>query len=231
MRSAMMLSWMSVVPPPIVSARVSSTWRAQCAPSGAPSADRRPPPAASAPRRRTSPAQLGDLLGVPHAEQLAHAAGGARLGAGQLLERHPQPQQRRCVALARPACRPAPSGGLLRPAPGRTARAARARREPNVHDCDSDTRSLASVVRATRQPPLTSPTTQSSGTNTSSRKTSLKSASPVISRSGRTSTPGERHVDQEVGDPVVPGRRRVGAGDADAPRRPAWPARSRSSGR
>ena len=63
--------------------------------------------------------------------------------------------------------------------------------QPKVQDCDSDTRSLASVVRATRQPPLTSPTTQSSGTKTSSRKTSLNMASPVISRSGRTSTPGE----------------------------------------
>ena len=63
--------------------------------------------------------------------------------------------------------------------------------DPKVHVCDSDTRSFASVVLATRQPPLTSPTTQSSGTNTSSRKTWLKRESPVISRSGRTSTPGE----------------------------------------
>ena len=47
------------------------------------------------------------------------------------------------------------------------------------------------MLRATFQPPLTSPTTQSSGTNTLSRKTSLNSASPVISRSGRTSMPGE----------------------------------------
>src|SRR5487761_1877542 len=30
------------------------------------------------------PAALADLLGMPHAEQLAHAGGGARLGPGQL---------------------------------------------------------------------------------------------------------------------------------------------------
>jgi hypothetical protein len=51
------------------------------------------------------------------------------------------------------------------------------------------TRSLARVVRASFQPSSTSPTTIASGTNTSSRKTSLKSALPVISRSGRTSMP------------------------------------------
>ena len=62
--------------------------------------------------------------------------------------------------------------------------------DPNAHDLDSDTRSLASVVLATRQPPFTGPTTQSSGTKTSSRNTWLNSESPVISRSGRTSTPG-----------------------------------------
>ncbi|CFR96012.1 Uncharacterised protein [Mycobacterium tuberculosis] len=52
------------------------------------------------------------------------------------------------------------------------------------------TRSLASVVRASRQPSFTAPTTISSGTNTLSRKTSLNSESPVISRSGRISIPG-----------------------------------------
>ncbi|CNM68723.1 Uncharacterised protein [Mycobacterium tuberculosis] len=52
-------------------------------------------------------------------------------------------------------------------------------------------RSLASVVRASRQPSLTVPTTISSGTNTLSRKTSLNSESPVISRSGRISMPGD----------------------------------------
>src|SRR6478735_8475265 len=49
------------------------------------------------------------------------------------------------------------------------------------------TRSLASVVRANGQPPSTGPTTMSSGTKRSSKKTSLKRASPVISRRGRMS--------------------------------------------
>ena len=52
------------------------------------------------------------------------------------------------------------------------------------------TLSLPSVARATVQPPSTGPTTSSSGTKTSSKKTSLKSDEPVACLSGRTSTPG-----------------------------------------
>ena len=51
-------------------------------------------------------------------------------------------------------------------------------------------RSLASVVFATRQPSCSGPMRFSTGTSTSSKKTSLNSLSPVIWRSGRTSTPG-----------------------------------------
>ena len=63
---------------------------------------------------------------------------------------------------------------------------------PKVAPDDIDTRSLASVSRASPQPPLTSPITQSSGTNTSSKNTSLNMAAPVSSRSGRMSSPGVR---------------------------------------
>ncbi|HEV8566863.1 MAG TPA: hypothetical protein VGQ92_07155 [Actinoplanes sp.] len=52
------------------------------------------------------------------------------------------------------------------------------------------TRSFISVVRATRQPSPTSPRRRESCSRTSVRNTSLNSASPVICRSGRTSTPG-----------------------------------------
>ena len=52
------------------------------------------------------------------------------------------------------------------------------------------TRSFISVVCATFQPSPTSPSRWLSGIRTSVRKTSLNSASPVIWRSGRTSTPG-----------------------------------------
>ena len=52
--------------------------------------------------------------------------------------------------------------------------------------------SLASVVRATGQPWSSSPTTSVIGTRTSVRNTSLKCAAPLIWRSGRTSTPGDR---------------------------------------
>ena len=52
--------------------------------------------------------------------------------------------------------------------------------------------SLASVVRATAQPPCTSPTTFSAGMRTSVKNTSLKCDSPVACTSGRISTPGVR---------------------------------------
>ena len=45
------------------------------------------------------------------------------------------------------------------------------------------------VVRASGHPPSTSPITQSSGTNTSSKNTSLNISIPVSSRRGRMSRP------------------------------------------
>ena len=51
------------------------------------------------------------------------------------------------------------------------------------------TLSLPRVARATVQPPSTGPTTSSSGTKTSLKKTSLNSEVPVVILSGRTSTP------------------------------------------
>ncbi len=51
------------------------------------------------------------------------------------------------------------------------------------------TRSFISVAVATFQPPPTAPIRSESGIATSVRKTSLNSASPVIWRSGLTSTP------------------------------------------
>ena len=62
---------------------------------------------------------------------------------------------------------------------------------PKVDPEDIETRSLARVIRARPQPPLTSPITQSSGTKTSSKKTSLNMAAPVSSRRGRMSSPAE----------------------------------------
>ena len=52
-------------------------------------------------------------------------------------------------------------------------------------------RSFMRVVSDTRQPSPTAPMRAASGTRTSVMYTSLNSASPVIWRSGRTSTPGE----------------------------------------
>ena len=53
-------------------------------------------------------------------------------------------------------------------------------------------RSCSSVVIATCQPWPSSPSRLPAGTSTSVKKISLNSASPVICRSGLTSTPGER---------------------------------------
>ncbi len=77
-------------------------------------------------------------------------------------------------------------------------------------------RSCSSVVIATCQPPPISPSTFSCGTSTSVKKISLNSDSPVIWRSGRTSTPGRLHVDDQVGEPVVALRVGVAAGEEDA---------------
>ena len=52
-------------------------------------------------------------------------------------------------------------------------------------------RSCLRVERETCQPLPRSPTIESLGTRTFSRNTSLKSASPVICRRGRTSMPGD----------------------------------------
>jgi hypothetical protein len=53
-----------------------------------------------------------------------------------------------------------------------------------------ETRSFIRVTRAPRQPSPTSLRRSESGIRTSVKYTSLNSASPVICRSGRTSTPG-----------------------------------------
>ena len=74
-----------------------------------------------------------------------------------------------------------------------------------------------SVELATRQPSFSAPMSWSSGTNTSAKNTSLNSDSSVIWRSGRTSTPGGAHVDDEVRDALLLRHVGVGAGEAHAP--------------
>ena len=78
-------------------------------------------------------------------------------------------------------------------------------------------RSCMSVPIATSQPSLTLPTTFSTGTRTSRKKSSENSDSPVIWRSGRTSTPGGSHVDQQHGEAFMFRRGGVGAHDEFAP--------------
>ena len=102
---------------------------------------------------------------------------------------------------------------------------------PKVDPVDIDTRSLARVVRAMAQPPPGAPMTQSSGTKTSVRKTSLNMAAPVSSRQRADLDPLGAHVEHEVGDALVLGDRRVGPGQADAPVGTSGPSTSTPSGR
>ena len=90
-------------------------------------------------------------------------------------------------ATSAPTCSAVP-GSPPRPA-DRTALISPSTASPSAEPRPMATRSVASVLRAIRQPSPGFPTTQSSGTNTSSRKTSLNTARPVISRNGRISIP------------------------------------------
>ncbi|GIU87553.1 MAG: hypothetical protein KatS3mg009_2068 [Acidimicrobiia bacterium] len=78
-------------------------------------------------------------------------------------------------------------------------------------------RSWASVVMATRQPSSTGPRVHSTGTRTSVKNTSLKSRSPVIVVSGRTSMPGRRMSTSRQVMPRCLGASRVGAHEELAP--------------
>ena len=80
-----------------------------------------------------------------------------------------------------------------------------------------DTRSFMSVVSDTRQPSPGSPRRSASGMRTSVKYTSLNSASPVIWRSGRVSTPGACMSTTKAVRPGVLGHVRVGAHDEQAP--------------
>src|SRR3984957_18022851 len=93
-------------------------------------------------------------------------------------------------ATSRPRSRSSPPSGSSAAARARSASTASVTGQNSTSPAPMLIRSLASVALATAQPALTSPTTSASGMNTSSRKTSLNIASPVISRSGRTVTPG-----------------------------------------
>jgi len=105
--------------------------------------------------------QLGGVLTLADADELEHARLRARPLAG---ERSQRPAERERLRDRRRA------HGLADPHP-------------------DEVRDLRLTHHVGQHPPSTSPTTHSSGTHTSSRKTSLNSASPVSSRSGRTSIP------------------------------------------
>ncbi|SHV55374.1 Uncharacterised protein [Mycobacteroides abscessus subsp. abscessus] len=91
------------------------------------------------------------------------------------------------TAPARSRCAAARSGGA---ASSRAIRSSALKPDCAPEPPPIDRRSFPSVARATSQPLLTSPMTSASGTNTSSKNTSLKCALPVRPLRGLTVTPG-----------------------------------------
>ena len=78
-------------------------------------------------------------------------------------------------------------------------------------------RSAPSVACATCHPAFSAPTRLAAGIRTSLRNISQKCESPIALRIGRTSTPGRRHVQQEVRNAFALGGFGVGAGQQQAP--------------
>ena len=114
-------------------------------------------------------------LALRRGGERAHRRGSAGCGSSRRGRRAAAAHADRCPCRARRA-RSMRSSTLLRPPPPPP--------EPIA------TRSFISVVIATVQPSLTSPSTFSCGTRTSSKKTSLNAAPPFICLSGLIVTPG-----------------------------------------
>ena len=179
MRSAIWLRVISDVPPAIDIALVASwgTRPSRRRPRGGRWPRRRGPPAGGHGRGRAPPAPVWSRCPRARGRIPRRRAGPA--GGSAPSRRAPCSRWRRRAAA--PGTRSPP---LLR----RASRSMGGKMPPTPPPMD--TRSLPRVERATAHPSSGVPTTSSSGTNTSSKKTSLKSALPVICRSGRTSTPG-----------------------------------------
>ena len=156
-------------------------------------------------RDGAQPQHVQDLALHPHRDQPVSQHGiahGARCSGVRCPARHAPPP-------------PPPS-----PPPPRTNPTRSSAVGPLPHSApspDSDTRSLPRVTFASSQPPFSAPTRWSAGMRTSVKKTSLNACSPVISTSARTSIPGERIGQTKYEMPRMLGRRRIGAGQQDAP--------------
>ena len=151
----------------------------------------------------------GDLAGRPLGARGAHLAVLGGPDVGQAVDLGLDPQLHQPVPQHRVVVRRVPATAA---GPRRSGPSCAGATVPPI-----ETRSFISVVIDTRQPSPTSPSRSASGIRTSVKYTSLNSASPVIWRSGRTSTPGAVHVDHEVGEALVLRLLGVGAGDEHAP--------------
>ena len=205
----MTLRWISLVPPAIDSARLPRK-------PGRP--DRTLPLARDGGRAEQREALLLHVLLVLDAEQLAHAGLRSGLTAAERPQRGAHAEHGDGVGVGH---QPTESVGdervVEQPAgcgPGRTGPTRPAR---TTSPTPSTPARWPGSCGRTSTPPSGHPTRQSSGTNTSTSEISLNMAMPVSSRSGRTSMPGRRHVDQEAPDAVVAGCVGIGAGQADRP--------------
>ncbi len=136
--------------------------------------------------------ELGDLLVQPGEHQLGRRALRAGLARGQLLAQ-PDPRQPGHLGIGPQPQQPVMQAGRaqLRAAPARSGRPRRSCRPPWASRCRRSRPARSSASPSTPSSPgRPSPIRSASGILASVRKTSLNSASPVICRSGRTSTPG-----------------------------------------
>ena len=162
-----------------------------------------------------------DVLAVLVGQRLAHRGLGTGLPGPR---RRPTPSAVAAAGGSRPRPRRRPGGRAWRrrahprqPGSASTRSSAVGPIPHSAPSPTSETRSLPRVTLASSQPPCSGPTRWSAGIRTSLKKTSLKAWSPVMSMRGRISMPGRVHRADEVGDAHVLGRRRVGAGQQDAP--------------
>ena len=210
----MTLRWISLVPPAME--------RHGC--RGSPDVHRRGVVlGGGAPGPEQLEADLLRPLLVLDAEQLAHArlrARARRPPTARSVVRGARARRATCASASSPPSRSSTSGSSSCPGLARPGSSSASTPQPNDepaahrHPLVGERGAGQRASRRRRRRPRSR-----RARTRRSRNTSLNIATPVSSRSGRTSMPGGVHVDEEVGDARVLRRVGVGAGEADAPSR------------
>ena len=210
-----MLRWISVVPAPIVVIREYSIVCCHRASSRRAGAPRAASPGA--------PCSATAVSAISWASTLQRSFPSATSTVGSPPRRTASRARRASsVVPSTPTCRRARRSRTTASPPAPRSRATATRssswRRSWIPSVVVPMRSWVSVRIAVSQPRFSSPTRFSRGTATSVRKISLKPASPVISRIGRTSTPGARMSITSALIPSWLARVRVGAHQREAQR-------------